>query len=138
MDPLKRSPVHGSVFALALTAGALLLSLLLRPVIEPSYFLLFVVAVWLSAWYHGRTSGLVATAASAIALLYFFLRSEAGASTPSWNLIGRLTAFVLMGGLITWVTASWRDSRRLLAATLSSIGDAVLVTDAEGRITFLN
>ena len=40
----------------------------------------------------------------------------------------RLAGFVLMALLITWVTASWRESRRLLAATLTSIGDGVLVT----------
>lgn len=45
---------------------------------------------------------------------------------------------LLMGSLLTWVTALWSDSRRILAATLSSMGDAVLATDREGRITFLN
>ena len=36
------------------------------------------------------------------------------------------------------MTAEWRKSRRVLASTLASIGDAVLATDREGRITFLN
>jgi two-component system cell cycle sensor histidine kinase/response regulator CckA len=40
--------------------------------------------------------------------------------------------------LVTWVTAGLRESRRLLSATLSSIADAVIATDREGRITFLN
>src|SRR5438105_245316 len=43
-----------------------------------------------------------------------------------------------MALLITWVTASWRESRHLLASTLSSIADAVVATDSEGRVTFLN
>ena len=43
-----------------------------------------------------------------------------------------------MAVLITWITSAWRESRRLFEATLSSIGDAVLATDREGRVTFLN
>ena len=133
-----RSPVHSSVFALALTAVALLISLVIHPYLEPNTFLLFIVAVWLSAWYHGRAGGALATAASSIAVLYFFLRPGATAADLSWSLAARLLGFVLMALLITWVTASWRESRRLLAATLSSIGDGVLVTDREQRVTFLN
>jgi hypothetical protein len=50
----------------------------------------------------------------------------------------RVGTFLVMAVLITWVTAAWRDSRRLLAATLSSIGDAVVATDRDGRVTFIN
>ena len=139
MNPLKRSPLHGSVFALALTAVALLISLLIRPFLEPSTFLLFIVAVWLSAWYYGRPGGLLATGASALAILYFFLWPDLAANPePSWNALTRLLAFILLGSLMTWVTASWRSSRSVLASTLSSIGDAVVATDAQGRITFMN
>jgi two-component system, cell cycle sensor histidine kinase and response regulator CckA len=138
MIPIRRSPVEGSVFALALTAAALLVSLLIHPYLEPDTFLLFIAAVWLSAWYHGRSGGAVATGASALAVLYFFLRPDAAALDISWNMLARLVGFVLMALLITWVTSSWRESRRLLAATLSSIGDGVLVTDRAGNIIFLN
>ena len=134
MTRLEPSPLHGSVVALALTAVAVLLSLLLRPYLEPDTFLLFVMAVWLSAWYYGRMIGLLATAASALALLYFFI----GSTSPVWMVAARLGAFLVTASLITWVTAAWRDSRRMLASTLASIGDAVVATDREGRITFLN
>src|SRR3954453_7615442 len=122
MTRLERSPLHGSVVALALTALALLISLLLRPYLEPDIFLLFVVAVWLSAWYYGRMLGLLATAASSLALLYFFLSSG---STPGWAVAARPGSFLAIACLITWVTAAWRESRRLLESTLASIGDAV-------------
>ena len=75
MIRLERSPLYGSVVALALTAVALLISLLLRPYLEPDIFLLFLVVVWLSAWYYGLTIGLVASGASALALLVFFFRA---------------------------------------------------------------
>jgi len=140
MNPLKRSPLHGSVFALALTALALLLTLLMRPLLEPTIFLLFVVAVWISALYYGRTGGFTATVASALADLYFFTHMvpEGGPPVPPWAILFRILTFLVLGSLITWVTASWRDSSQLLTATLSSIGDAVLATDAEGSVTFLN
>ena len=38
---------------------AWLASLLIRPYLEPDAFLLFLVAVWLSAWYYGRAIGFV-------------------------------------------------------------------------------
>jgi two-component system cell cycle sensor histidine kinase/response regulator CckA len=134
VDSFPRSPLNGSVFALALTAAAVLATWILRPYLEPDIFTLFIVAVWLSAWYYGRAGGFTAAAASAVAILYFFLRQDAGL----WTMLTRLGAFVVMAALITWVTAAWRESRRLLAATLSSIGDAVVATDREGRVTFLN
>jgi PAS domain S-box-containing protein len=138
MNPLKGSLLHGSVFALALTALALLLTLLMRPFLEPTIFPLFLVAVWVSALYYGRTGGFTTTGAAAIAILYFFLRPGLSAPAPSWTTLFRIAAFAVLGSLITWVTASWRNSSQLLTATLSSIGDAVLATDREGCVTFLN
>ena len=76
MNRLERSPLHGSVVALALTALALLVSLLLRPYLEPDICLLFLVAVWLSAWYYGRAIGMVAAGASALALFGFFFSGD--------------------------------------------------------------
>ncbi len=134
MDSIPRSPLNSSIFALALTAIAVLATFALRPWLEPDIFILFIVAVWLSAWYYGRAGGFMATAASAIAIFFFFLRQNAGLMTS----LTRFAAFLPLAILITWVTASWRDSRRLLAATLSSIGEAVAATDRDGNITFLN
>ena len=50
----------------------------------------------------------------------------------------RLGSFLAIAGVIVWMTAAWRESRRVLSSTLAGIGDAVLATDKEGRITFLN
>jgi len=132
------SPLTSGVFALALTAAAVFGSWLLRPYIEPDIFILFIVAVWLSAWYYGRAGGVTAALASAVAILYFFLRTNTEAPPSLWSLTARMIVFLSMAALITWVTSSWRASRQLLEATLSSIGDAVLATDKEGCVTFLN
>ena len=138
MNRLNRSPLHSSVAALLLAAVALLPTLLLRDELEPYTFLLFLAASWASAWFYGRTGGLICVAASAVAMLYFLFKPDPSFHGFSWSVVTRLTAFVLMGGLITWMTASLREGRRLFAATLSSIGDAVAATDQEGRISFLN
>src|SRR5207244_4639999 len=125
-------PLNVSVFALGLTMAALLLSLLFRPVLDPIIYFLFLLATWVSARYYGRMGGLVALAASIPAMVYFFL-------TPfHWSAGVRLIAFLVMGALLIWVTAAWRESRRLFRSTLSSIADAVIVTDREGRVRFLN
>ena len=138
MNRLNRSPLHSSVAALLLAAVALLPALLLREELEPYTFLLFLAASWASAWFYGRTGGLICVAASAVAILYFVIKPDPSFHGFSWEVVARLTAFVLMGGLVTWMTASLREGRRLFSATLSSIGDAVAATDQDGRITFLN
>ena len=128
INTLQPSPLNSSVFALAMTAGAVLITLFLRPLLTPDTFLLFLPAIWLSAWFHGRTGGFTATAASALVLFVLF-QPAPGARTVS---------IIFMGALLTFITAAWRDSRRMLSATLSSIGDGVVATDREGRVTFLN
>jgi two-component system cell cycle sensor histidine kinase/response regulator CckA len=134
MNRLERSPLHGSVVALALAALALLVSLLLRPYVEPDIALLFLLPVWLSAWYYGRAIGMVAAGASALALFSFFFSGITG----YWALGVRLGSFLAIAGVVAWMTSAWRDSRRVLSSTLAGIGDAVLATDKDGRITFLN
>ncbi|MBV9506330.1 MAG: response regulator [Acidobacteriia bacterium] len=136
MNPFPRSPLHGSVFALVLTAVAVLGSLLIRPYLEFA-FVMFLAAIWVSTWYYGRTGGFAATAFSCLAFLAYFFGSGLypGSLTTS---VFRILSFIVLGLFVTWLTASWRESRRLLDSTLSSIGDAVLATDKEGRITFMN
>ena len=134
MTRLERSPLHGSVVALALTAAALLISQLLQSRLEPDFFVLFEVAVWLSAWYYGLAVGLLAAGASAMALAYVF---EVGCA-PLTVIVTRVTTFILLSALTAWAAASWRQSRRVLASTLASIADAVVVTDDSGHITLLN
>jgi PAS domain S-box-containing protein len=134
MTRLDRTPLYGSVVALALTAIALLLSLLLRSHLEPGFFLFFEVAVWVSAWYYGLMAGLLAAAVSTGALAAVY--AVGGGAIPV--VATRSGTFLLIATLIAWATASWRQSRRVLASTLASIGDGVVVTDKSGRVTLLN
>ena len=61
MNQLPRSPLHSSVFAIVVTALAVLLSFVFGPFLSPDAYLLFIAAVWASTWFHGRTGGFVAT-----------------------------------------------------------------------------
>lgn len=123
---------------MALTAAAALGSLVLQPFLAPDTFLLFLGAVWLSAWYYGRPGGITTSAVSSVAIFYFFLKSTSEPQLPLWAIAVRLLCFIALAALITWLTSAWRESRRLLEATLSSTGDAVIATDGEGCVTFLN
>src|SRR5688572_25949875 len=108
MNRLKRSPLHGSVFALALSAIALLTTVLLSPYLQPNITFFFLLAAWVCAWQYGRIVGLLSIAFSSVAIVYFFFRPDPTEGPPPWNTVGRLLAFVAIAGLITWMTSAWR------------------------------
>ncbi len=138
MFQLKDSPLHSSVFALALTALALLISLLLRSLLEPNFFLPFLAAVFCSAWFYGRVGGFTATVLSTILVGYLLVQFRAPTLTGTISVALGLISYVVLAIGTTALIAGWLTSRSMLNATLSSIGDGVLATDREERITFLN
>jgi PAS domain S-box-containing protein len=64
------------------------------------------------------------------------------------TLLGGVAALVLVGAVTAMLQRNWRDraraaravaeQRELLRTTLASIADAVIATDPQGRVTFLN
>jgi PAS domain S-box-containing protein len=123
------------VFVIAATALALVLSLLLRPLLDQSFYPLFLLVILASSWYYGRGGGILAGALSTAAVLFFFSPRE---FPPTAAMLVRIGAFAALAVLVTLLTSAWRSSTRLLAATLSSIGDAVIATDLGARVTFVN
>lgn len=149
-----------------LAIGAPVLALLLRWAIVswvgslPTY-ITFYPAVMLAAVLAGVWPGVLATGLAALASAYFVLepRGSFGIQGPA-DAVG-LILFLCMGGFMCVVAGLYRQVRDraaeyerrlalreaedalrwqkdLLTVTLTSIGDAVLVTDTQGHVTFLN
>lgn len=147
---LSSPPAQGHVVALryavavGAAAGALLISLLLRPIVAPNPFVFFVGAIAVAAWFGGLGPGFLATVIAVVAVNYFFF-SPVG--TFSLGLLDgfRLAAFSIVAIMISSLSDGRRRALALAEAqreqfhvTLSSIGDAVIATDTAGRVTFLN
>ncbi|HTT65687.1 MAG TPA: PAS domain S-box protein [Bryobacteraceae bacterium] len=115
-------------------------------------FTLFFPAVWFAAWFGGLRPGALSVALSALAGAYFF-------AEPTGSLLIRyhddqtaLLMLVIVGfgmGLLSrsqqhaveramQAENGERIERQRFETTLASIGDAVIATDAEGRVTFAN
>ncbi|MFL5733262.1 MAG: ATP-binding protein [Chloroflexia bacterium] len=131
--------------AVVAVLAATALQLLIGPISNQVPFLLFLAAITLAAWFGGLGPGLLATALSALLAGYFFLPPyhELDISDPSSQV--RLALFVVVAIFINVLSyarsrAEVRtvEQRERLRVTLASIGDAVIASDAEGRVAFMN
>ncbi len=129
-------------------------------------YLTFTVGVMAAAWWGGWRSGVFATAASAIATLFFFVEPLYSLRLArALDFIG-VFVFMLSGLLISMFVEALHRARREVVAqyqrlsaaaahgeehrahalaqgerlrqTLMSIGDAVIVTDQRGRVETMN
>jgi diguanylate cyclase (GGDEF)-like protein len=106
--------------ALALSALALGLMVLLRPLLEPSVFLLFVAAVAISALYGGLGPGLLATVLSALVSNFFFL-------PPLYPLLGgtqelvRISIFMSVGLIISWLAEVHKKDEEQLRTLIEEL-----------------
>ncbi len=132
---------------LASTALAAALRLGLDAVWGPERlpFITFFFAVMVSGWLGGFWAGMAATLLSAVVVDYAWIAPRGSLMIASAADVVALLIFIVMGALISALNYLWRreaaGARRLaerLATTLRSIGDAVIATDAAGRVTQLN
>ncbi len=115
-------------------------------------FLLLWPAIMFVAWYGGLGPGLLTTFLAALTTAYLAVMP------PHWFTFSKpadwlgLALFVLLGSAISFLTEWLHRARRQVEAhagelfrqreqfrvTLTGIGDGVIATDAEERVTFLN
>jgi signal transduction histidine kinase len=114
-------------------------------------FALFIIAVVGSAWFGGLRPGLVATALSAMAFLYFLPHPAAPVAEPPIQMV-RLLSFVVTACYIVWVTANERSTvktlrqmhhalqrkNEALRAVLATLPVGVVVTDRAGDTILTN
>jgi PAS domain S-box-containing protein len=117
-------------------------SMLLVPAIGRSGVAIPFFAILISAWFGGLGPGAFTTALGL--LLYLIVLVNRGGHFPPWQIL-QIALFVTGGVLITVLVEALHAARRRaeanekrLSAVLTSIGDAVIATDGQGRVCFTN
>ena len=136
--------VYGATIVAVL--AAVLMRWLLDPVLVDQLPLVTLYgAVAAALWWGGYRPALVAVATGYLACNYLFMepRYRVAVNTAP-HLVGLITflftcsIIVALGEAMRRAQRHAEEERRRVRVTLTSIGDAVITTDAEGRITLLN
>jgi PAS domain S-box-containing protein len=130
--------------AVVLPVGALGITAMFVDVHQTPFFLFFTTVIVLVSIYGGMKPGLVATLLSVL-LNDLLLPPVGSLRLNDPEDITRVFSFAVIGSLISVVVGVIGDlernlevEREKLHISLTSIGDAVLTTDMEGRVTFMN
>lgn len=151
---LRRSSIMArySFIVLAVTLSTLL-RFALYPLLDFNVpFILYFPTVVVCAWFGGLWPGVLSTILSALIAWYLFFLPQYSFAVSDPTASTQVIIFMLAGLLISMLAESLHRARRKteeseakareqgerLRVTLESIGDAVITTDAKGRITFIN
>jgi PAS domain S-box-containing protein len=92
-----------------------------------------------TAWYAGRAPGIFIALAFEATLLYFSPpQMTARAAFVTLNRLALFISIALFASARRIAEQKLREQRELLQVTLKSIGDAVIATDLEGKVSFIN
>ncbi|HYE73975.1 MAG TPA: PAS domain S-box protein, partial [Blastocatellia bacterium] len=153
MSTYSRTLVARYSFSVVTIAATTLLRFLLNPILSTGVpFILYYPAIVLCAWFGGLWAGLLATALSGIIAWYLFLEPRFSFADHSSAELAQLLTFLIAGTLISLLAESLhrskrkteeseareRERREELRITLASIGDGVIATDADSKVTFIN
>src|SRR5437773_9966253 len=136
---------------------AVIIASLLREALAPILgrgvpFILFYPTVALAAWFGGFWPGISSTALGGFIAWYVFIPPEFSFMVSEPTAAGQLIVFLLSSAFICLLAESLhqatrtaqegeireREQRDQYRVTLASISDAVIATDAQGRVTFMN
>jgi PAS domain S-box-containing protein len=143
---IRLSPVSRYGVAVALAIASVVVRLALDPTwgLRLPYITLFP-AIMLSAWIGGVGPGVVTTLLTAVAAEYFWIEPAGSWAVQDKTEFVGLALFVATGVFISVLNEAWRRgidavsaSEERLRVTLLSLGDAVIATDDNGRVTQLN
>ncbi len=140
-----RRPVAAYAIALLVLAAAVLLRWLLDPLMGESLPLVTLFgAVAAAVWVGGYRPALLVTVVGYVACHYLFIEPRGIFRFDAGIVVGVL-AYLFTCALIIGIGEAMRRAQtrasargELLRVTLGSIGDAVITTDIEGRVTYLN
>jgi PAS domain S-box-containing protein len=146
MHETRRGPLFTFGVAVLAVGATLVLRLLLWPELHDvaphqAFFPAVMIAAYLGGWWPGLLATLLGALTANVVLTppYFVL------GIKNVNAAVALPLYLLVGIIISILMESLHRSHRRIAAserryavTLSSIGDAVLATDNQARVTFLN
>lgn len=123
---------------LAATAGALAFAGNVWLPTEGKPFLLPLIAVLIVAISSGFAAGLLCGATPLLLANYYLIPPSNQFSVPSMADAYDMGTFAIAAAIVSMVGARGRRAQLTLGATLASIGDAVIVTDDDGNVTYLN
>ncbi|HKQ08790.1 MAG TPA: ATP-binding protein [Blastocatellia bacterium] len=107
--------------------------------IDPT--ILIIALLIASAWYGGKGSGLLVGIAFEVAIDYFSLATQPFTWRYAVTMVNRMVLFAALAfftGSRRSAERRLRDQREYLRVSLASIGDAVIATDMNGAVTFIN
>ena len=120
-------------------AAVTLLATIAAPVLRLNApYLLPMAAVMTAAWYAGLWAGLVTSFIVMLGISYYLLVPSFSFAIASGDDMFRLAVFAVVSLVMSTIIERGRRTSATLRATLWSIDDAVIVTDGQGRVTFMN
>jgi PAS domain S-box-containing protein len=138
MKSVIRARLAAYAIAVGVTLLALMLSIQFQTVIGHTVFILFFATVIFNAWYGGLGPGLLTAVLSAVAVQYFLMPHHPSWAINSWDDALPLGLFMLISGLISSLQAMRQQAEEWFRVILTSIGDAVIATDLDGRVVLMN